>query len=101
MSSGSSASGSWFSRATPNDPRTEQQKSEGLKTRRADADSLGVGKSVIGLCAAFGTVVGGYLPVLWGASSFSLASLVFGFAGGVAGVWLRGPAPGPYGRKPA
>ncbi len=47
-----------------------------------------MGKSVIGLCAGFGTVVGGYVPVLWGASSFSLMSLVFGFAGGIAGVWL-------------
>jgi hypothetical protein len=47
-----------------------------------------MGRSVIGLCAAFGTVVGGYVPVLWGASSFSLVSLAFGFAGGGAGVWL-------------
>ena len=47
-----------------------------------------MGKSVIGLCATFGMAVGGYVPVLWGASSFSLVSLVFGFAGGVAGVWL-------------
>ena len=34
-----------------------------------------------------GTFVGGYLPVLWGASSFSLVSLVFSAAGGAAGVW--------------
>jgi hypothetical protein len=47
-----------------------------------------MGKSVIGLCCAFGTFVGGYVPVLWGASSFSIVSLVFAFAGGVAGVWL-------------
>ena len=47
-----------------------------------------MGKSVIGLCVLFGSSVGGYVPVLWGASSFSLVSLVFGFAGGVAGVWL-------------
>ena len=59
-----------------------------LKTPCAGADPLGVGKSVIGLCAGFGTIVGGYVPVLWGASSFSLVSFVFGFAGGVAGVWL-------------
>jgi hypothetical protein len=48
----------------------------------------GMGKSVIGLSATLGTVVGGYVPVLWGASGFSLVSLVFGFAGGVAGVIL-------------
>jgi hypothetical protein len=35
-----------------------------------------------------GTFVGGYLPVLWGASSFSMVSIVFSFAGGVAGVWF-------------
>ena len=47
-----------------------------------------MGKSVIGLCAGFGTVVGGYVPELWGASSFSFASLVLGVAGGIAGIWL-------------
>ena len=47
-----------------------------------------MGRSVIGLCAGFGTVVGGYVPELWGAGSFSLASLLFAFAGGAAGVWL-------------
>jgi len=47
-----------------------------------------MGKSVIGLCGGFGTIVGGYVPVLWGASSFSLLSLVFGFVGGVAGIWF-------------
>jgi hypothetical protein len=52
------------------------------------ADLLSMGKSVIGLCAGFGTVVGGYVPVLWGASSFSLVSLVFSVAGGCAGIWF-------------
>jgi len=47
-----------------------------------------MGKSVIGLCAGLGTVLGGYVPVLWGASSFSLVSLVFSLAGGIAGIWL-------------
>jgi hypothetical protein len=47
-----------------------------------------MGRSVIGLCGGFGTLVGGYVPVLWGASSFSLVSLVFGLVGGVAGVWI-------------
>ena len=59
-----------------------------LKGVCGSADSLSMGKSVIGLCATFGMAVGGYVPVLWGASSFSLVSLVFCFAGGVAGVWL-------------
>jgi hypothetical protein len=47
-----------------------------------------MGKSVIGICCGFGAFVGGYVPVLWGASSFSLVSVAFGFFGGVAGVWL-------------
>jgi hypothetical protein len=59
-----------------------------LKFIGLEADLVGMGKSVIGLCAAFGTFVGGYVPVLWGASSFSLMSLVFGVAGGAAGIWL-------------
>ena len=43
---------------------------------------------MIGMCAGFGTIVGGYVPVvLWGAGDFSLASLVFGALGGIAGVW--------------
>jgi hypothetical protein len=46
-----------------------------------------MGRSVIGLCAGFGTLVGGYVPELWGASSFSLMSVVFGFLGGIAGIW--------------
>jgi hypothetical protein len=46
-----------------------------------------MGRSVIGLCAGFGLIVGGYVPVLWGASSFSLTSLLFGAIGGAVGVW--------------
>jgi len=45
-------------------------------------------RSVIGICATVGLFVGGYVPALWGASSFSLQSLVFGAAGGAAGVWI-------------
>jgi len=47
-----------------------------------------MGRSVIGLCAGFGGFVGSYVPVvLFGASSFGLASLLFGAVGGVLGVW--------------
>jgi hypothetical protein len=42
---------------------------------------------VIGLCAGFGSVVGSYVPVLWGASSFSLVSFLFGIFGAIAGIW--------------
>jgi hypothetical protein len=48
-----------------------------------------VGRSVIGMCAFFGSAVGGYVPVvLWGASSFGVASLLFGGIGAVVGVLL-------------
>jgi hypothetical protein len=46
-----------------------------------------MGRSVIGLCVMFGATVGSYLPVLWGASSFSVESILFGLVGAVAGVW--------------
>jgi hypothetical protein len=46
-----------------------------------------MGRSLIGLCCGFGFFVGGYVPVLWGASSFSLESLAFGVVGAIAGVW--------------
>ena len=44
-------------------------------------------RSVIGLCTTFGLFVGGYVPVLWGASSFSAMSLLFSALGGIAGIW--------------
>jgi hypothetical protein len=47
-----------------------------------------VGRSVIGLCAGFGLFIGGYVPVLWGASAFSFTSILFSVFGGIAGVWL-------------
>jgi hypothetical protein len=46
-----------------------------------------MGRSVIGMCAAFGMLAGGYVPALWGAGAFSLQSLLFGAVGGVAGLW--------------
>jgi hypothetical protein len=45
-------------------------------------------RSVIGLCATFGTFAGGYVPSLWGDSGLSLTALVFAAAGGLLGVWL-------------
>ena len=47
-----------------------------------------MGRSVIGFGGFLGMTVGGFVPELWGASSLSLASVVFGLLGGVAGVWL-------------
>ena len=47
-----------------------------------------MGRSVIGLCATAGMTVGGFVPVVWGASSFSLSSVLFSVVGAVAGVWF-------------
>jgi hypothetical protein len=47
-----------------------------------------VGRSVIGFCAFLGLSAGSFAPSLWGGSSMSLASILFGVIGGVAGVWL-------------
>ena len=40
---------------------------------------------MIGLLA--GSTLGGYVPALWGAGAFSLASVFFGGVGGLAGIW--------------
>jgi hypothetical protein len=45
-------------------------------------------RTVIGICATAGMLAGGYVPVLWGPSSFSLVSLAFSAGGGAAGVWV-------------
>jgi hypothetical protein len=45
-------------------------------------------RRVIWLCAAAGGTIGSFVPALWGASDFSLASIVFGLIGGVGGVML-------------
>lgn len=45
-------------------------------------------RSVIGICATCGTLVGGYLPTLWGASNLSLQSLLLAVIGGAGGVWF-------------
>jgi hypothetical protein len=41
----------------------------------------------MGMCAGLGGIVGSYVPELWGASSFSVSSLLFGAIGGIAGIW--------------
>jgi hypothetical protein len=45
-------------------------------------------RRVIWLFVGFGTIVGGFLPEVWGGSALGFASLVFGTLGGVAGLWL-------------
>jgi hypothetical protein len=48
----------------------------------------GMGRGVIGMCVLFGSLVGGYVPLLWGASSLGGESLLFGALGGIAGVFI-------------
>jgi hypothetical protein len=45
-------------------------------------------RSVTGLCVAAGTILGGLLPELWGASGFSLSAVLTSALGGAAGLWL-------------
>ncbi|MBV8396589.1 MAG: hypothetical protein JO064_10080 [Actinobacteria bacterium] len=47
-----------------------------------------MGRSVVTLCAGAGMTLGGFVPELWGASMFSLASLLFTAAGAAGGIWL-------------
>jgi hypothetical protein len=47
-----------------------------------------MGRSVVSLCAVFGTLAGGFEPALWGNNGFGLAGVVFAALGGVAGLFL-------------
>ena len=67
---------------------TAPDSTHALKRGTAGADLGKMGRSAIGLCGGFGCFAGGYVPVLWGASSFSLESLLFGVVGAVAGIWV-------------
>jgi len=44
-------------------------------------------KKVLWMCMAAGSTIGGYLPTFIGQGSFSVASIVGSFVGGVAGVF--------------
>jgi len=35
-----------------------------------------------------GSLAGGYIPVLWGGSVFSISSLLFSALGALAGIWF-------------
>jgi hypothetical protein len=45
-------------------------------------------RRVIWLCVGFGSILGGFVPEMWGGSAFGGWSLLFGVLGGVAGLWL-------------
>ena len=45
-------------------------------------------KRVLAMCILVGSTVGGYLPTFVGQGQFSIASILGGVVGGIAGVWL-------------
>lgn len=45
-------------------------------------------KRMIMLGMFLGSTVGGYIPVLFGASAFSFSSIIFGAIGGILGIWV-------------
>ncbi len=45
-------------------------------------------KPLIYLLMTIGTLVGGYIPNIWGADLFSVSSVILGAVGGFAGIWL-------------
>jgi hypothetical protein len=44
-------------------------------------------KKLIWLGMFVGSTIGNYIPLLWGGSSFSFASIILGTIGGVVGIW--------------
>jgi uncharacterized membrane protein YeaQ/YmgE (transglycosylase-associated protein family) len=51
-------------------------------------------KALYYLAAFIGSVIGAYLPSLWGTGTFSFASIIFSALGGIAGIvivwkWFR------------
>jgi hypothetical protein len=45
-------------------------------------------KQVIMIGMVIGSVLGGYLPALWGGSVFSVTSILCGGLGGIIGIWV-------------
>ncbi|MBV8065195.1 MAG: hypothetical protein JOY73_06710 [Actinobacteria bacterium] len=46
-----------------------------------------MGRGVIGMGVMMGTLIGSFVPSLWGASQFGMQSLLFSGVGGVIGLW--------------
>jgi len=47
-----------------------------------------VNKLIIGIGMFVGSTIGGYVPVLWGASLFSFSAILFSTIGGILGIWI-------------
>ena len=44
-------------------------------------------KQMIWLGLFVGSLVGSFVPMVWGASELSLSSVIFGAVGGILGIW--------------
>lgn len=44
-------------------------------------------KSLVWISMVVGSVVGGFVPMLWGAGMFSVSGIVTSTAGGLVGIW--------------
>jgi outer membrane lipoprotein SlyB len=58
-----------------------------MEDRRLTSDSRTMNKKVVAMCVMVGSTIGGYLPTYVGQGSFSAASIIGSFLGGVAGVF--------------
>jgi hypothetical protein len=45
-------------------------------------------KTLIMISMVLGSYIGAYLPLIWGGSAFSVASILWGGIGGFAGIWV-------------
>jgi hypothetical protein len=45
-------------------------------------------KTLVWIGLSIGSLVGGYVPLLWGADVLSFSPLVSSAAGGILGIWL-------------
>ena len=58
-----------------------------MEARGVASDPRRVNKKVLWMCIAVGSTIGGYLPTLFGQSSFGLISMLGSGVGAVAGVF--------------
>jgi hypothetical protein len=58
-----------------------------MEDRRLTSDSRTMNKKVVAMCVMVGSTIGGYLPTYVGQGSFSAASIIGSFLGGVAGIF--------------
>ena len=45
-------------------------------------------KFLVFIGMTIGSIIGGYIPVLWGAGLLSYSSVLFSGIGGILGVWI-------------